>query len=67
MVLPHLGLIHLQTVFNGGKELSNLNGNEKHGTGRKAIGAKFYVPISIFTATKRSLWEYMNTHVFTIV
>ena len=33
-------------------ELSNLNGNEKHETGRKVIGATFYVPIRIFTATK---------------
>ena len=35
---------------------------KKHETGRKVIGAKFYVPISIFTATTRALWEYMNIH-----
>ena len=31
-------------------------------TGRKVIEARFYVPISIFTATTRALWEYMNIH-----
>ena len=36
-------------------------------TGRKVIEARFYVPISIFTATTRALWEYMNIHGHTML
>ena len=58
---------YFSCVHQSREELSNLNGNEKHETGRKVIGATFYVPISIFTATKRALWEYMNIHGYTIL
>ena len=58
---------YFSCVHQSREELSNLNGNEKHETGRKVIGATFYVPISIFTATKHALWEYMNIHGYTIL
>ena len=62
-----LASYYFSCVHQSREELSNLNGNEKHETGRKVIGARFYVPISIFTATKRALWEYMNIHGYTIL